>query len=93
MPIPMPVITQVMPSVSFAAGTIRSISPNAVMKVGEIATPLANRASASSGTLGTKRSGIVETATMPIATVNWRASVAFSLSAPKTRPTTSDPAA
>ena len=48
MPMPIPVITQVMPSVNLAAGTSRSTRAKAVMKVGEIAAPLTNRASARS---------------------------------------------
>ena len=62
MPMPMPVITQVMPSVSIAAGTRRSIRPKAVMKVGEIATPLTKTASASSGTVSATSSGSVVSA-------------------------------
>lgn len=58
MPIPMPVITQVTPSVSIDSGTRRSIRPNAVMKMGEIATPLRNTAKASWETVVlAKRSG------------------------------------
>ncbi len=57
MPMPIPVVTQVTPSVSLAFGTCRSIRPNAVMKVGEIATPLRNTASASHVTLSASSNG------------------------------------
>ena len=51
MPMPMPVITQVIPSVSFAAGTCRSTSAMATMTVGEIEAPAMPE--------GTPRGGVV----------------------------------
>ena len=67
MPMPMPVITQVTPSVSIASGTRRSIRPKAVMKVGEIATPLTKTATASSGTVSANSSGTAVSAMTPTA--------------------------
>ena len=75
MPMPMPVITQVTPSVSIASGTRRSIRPKAVMKVGEIAMPLTKTATASSGTeLPATSSGNVVSAMTPTAISSCRCS-------------------
>ena len=70
MPMPIPVITQVTPSVSMFAGTRRSISPNAVMKVGEMATPLTNTARVRSGTVSARSSGQAVMARIAKATAN-----------------------
>ena len=93
MPMPIPVIAQVMPSVSCDGGTSRSISPIAVMMVGDTAAPARNSTSASAGMLSTTSSGRVVSAARPIARTNWVGSDSRGLIAPNTSPTISDPAA
>ena len=59
-----------------------TIKLKAVMKVGEIDTPLTNRAKASRGIFGTKSSGTVVAAATAMAIANWRVSGMSSLRAP-----------
>jgi len=87
-------MTQVMPSVSIASGTRRSIRPKAVINVGEIATPLTNTAVARSAVdVPAKGSGSAVRARTLTAISNWRCNGMRIDNAPSVIPTRNEPMA